>query len=287
VARLARGARRLVARPAVPRSHVAGGGDPGGRDADGDAGIGGADVQCSGFNIQTFADIGLGTLGGPNLTNFDYLPSGRIFAIGKTGFVAVGPPPPSTANQWSRVTVNGADQFIVNSDGDRGLTGLALAVDFASSGRLYLAYNYDGQGCPGAACGRIASFLANDAGNPTNINFEKVIMDGLPSFSATGAGGDNSHTVGTVIAAPDGTLFIGNGDASSYFILDQSSFKAQNLDSPHGKIFHVDANGNGLSFNPYYNGDPGAWRSKVYTYGHRNPFRFSLKPGDERHALHW
>ena len=85
-----------------------------------------------------------------------------------------------------------------------------------------------------------------------------ILLDGLPSFSANNPGaGDNSHTVGNVVAAPDGTLFIGNGDASSYFLPepgpgctecrpDQSSFNAQNLGSPRGKIFHVNRDGSAV-----------------------------------------
>ena len=100
--------------------------------------------KTPGFNIQTFADIGLDTLGGANLTNFVYLPSGKILAIGKTGYIAVGAPPPSGPGSWARLTVNGVPggAIDVNTDGDRGLTGLDLAPDYATSRRLYLAYNY-------------------------------------------------------------------------------------------------------------------------------------------------
>src|SRR5262249_40365647 len=44
-------------------------------------------------------------------------------------------------------------------------------------------------------------------------------------------------------------------------------------------IFHVDSSGRGLASNPFWNGDANAWRSKVFAYGLRNPFRFSLQPG--------
>jgi hypothetical protein len=86
---------------------------------------------------------------------------------------------------------------------------------------------------------------------------------------------------------------VGNGDGSSYFLPepgpgctdcrpDQSSFNAQNLDSPRGKIFHINPDGTGVASNPHYGeggASPSSWRSRVFTYGHRNPFRFSLKPG--------
>jgi hypothetical protein len=48
-----------------------------------------------------------------------------------------------------------------------------------------------------------------------------------------------------VLVAPDHTVFAGTGEASSYNLPDPSAFGAQDIDSPR-KIFHIDANGNGL-----------------------------------------
>jgi glucose/arabinose dehydrogenase len=240
-----------------------------------------------GFNIASFSDLGNVISGG--VTDFAYLPSGQIVAISKTGFVGVGPPP-GGAGTWTRLAVNGvADAPVsVNSDGDRGLVGLALSSDFSTSRHVYLLYDYNATGnCnlaegPGTVCGRLSRWTLDDANNPTNIGAEAVIIDDLPSYSPTQPGnGDNSHTVGTVLVAPDGSLFVGNGDASSYNVPDQTSFQAQNLDSPRGKIFRINPDGTGVSTNPFYgqNPDPSSWRSRIFAYGLRNPFRFSLKPG--------
>src|SRR5262249_40282723 len=109
---------------------------------------------------------------------------------------------------------------------------------------------------------------------------EVVVLDQVPSFSSTGATCANSHTVGTVLAQPDGTLFVGNGDASSNCNVDNSALAAQDLTSPRGKILHINANGTGVSSNPFYEpGNPSSWRSRVFAYGLRNPFRFTVKPG--------
>src|ERR1700737_1987007 len=64
-----------------------------------------APVLKPGFNIGTFADL-TSVMGGANLTNFAYLPGGKVLAVGKTGFIAVGPPP-GTAGAYVRLTVNG------------------------------------------------------------------------------------------------------------------------------------------------------------------------------------
>ena len=46
-----------------------------------------------------------------------------------------------------------------------------------------------------------------------------------------------------------------------------------------GKVFRVDPiTGQGPASNPYYDGNPDSNRSKAYTIGFRNPFRFALHP---------
>jgi Glucose / Sorbosone dehydrogenase/PKD domain len=239
-----------------------------------------------GFNIATFTDLGEPVSGG--VTNFAYLPSGKILAVSKTGFIGVGPQP-GTPGAWTRLMINGGPNALpnLNSDGDRGLSGLALSLDFGTSGKIYVLYNVvngaNGFNCGGPVCGRLSSFLLDDANNPTAVvpGSETVIIPDFPSYSINAPGnGDNSHTVGTVIVAPDGTLFVGNGDASSYNIADNTSFQAQSLASPRGKILHVNTDGSGVGSNPYYQpGAPSSWQSRVFTYGQRNPYRFQLKPG--------
>ena len=235
-----------------------------------------------GFNIATFTELGEPVSGG--VTNFAYLPSGKILAVSKTGFFGVGPQP-GQPGTWTRLFINGGPNPLpnLNSDGDRGLSGLELSFDFASSRKIYVLYNVNGGPCGGPFCGRLSSLLLDDANNPTAVvpGSETVIIPDFPSFSVSVPGnGDNSHTVGTVIQAPDHTLFVGNGDASSFNVADDTSFQAQDLSSPRGKILHVNLDGTGVNTNPYYNaGAPSSWQSRVFTYGHRNPYRFQLKPG--------
>src|SRR5436853_267304 len=76
--------------------------------------------------------------------------------------------------------------------------------------------------------------------------------------------GDDSHTIGTVLVAPDHSVFVGVGDGSSYLQPDVSATNAQDIDSVRGKIFHINANGQGLTTNPFYRGDVNEVRAKVY-----------------------
>ncbi len=229
-----------------------------------------------GFNLAKSSQPNL-----PALTNFVFLPgTTSMLATGKCGQISLGKMNGGDLGNTTWTSVSWPSQGEVTcAPTDRGLLG--IDVDGTT---VYLLYNYTG----GASCpdggpkiyGRLRKVTANSATAPTSLSTGTVILDCLPAFSSVHPGdGDDSHTVGTVLVAPDHTLFAGTGEGSSYNLADPSALASQDIDSPRGKIFHIDANGNGLSSNPFWNGDQDAWRSKVFAYGFRNPFRFSLQPG--------
>ncbi|MEJ6480734.1 PA14 domain-containing protein [Nostoc punctiforme UO1] len=91
------------------------------------------------------------------------------------------------------------------------------------------------------------------------------------------ANDSESHSVGAVRFGTDGSLFVSLGDGTSYNGIDPRAIRVQDIDNLSGKILHIDAiTGQGLSSNPFYNGDPNSNRSKVYNLGLRNPFRFTI-----------
>ena len=55
----------------------------------------------------------------------------------------------------------------------------------------------------------------------------------------------------------------------------------RDLDSLSGKVLRVTPTGKGLRTNPYWTGDAGDNRSKVWAYGVRNPFRITVRPGTQ------
>jgi glucose/arabinose dehydrogenase len=88
-----------------------------------------------------------------------------------------------------------------------------------------------------------------------------------------------SHSIGAVRFGNDGSLFVSNGDGTSYNDVDPRAVRVQDLDNLSGKLLRIDPiTGDGLASNPFFNGDPDSNRSKVYNYGYRNPFRFSINP---------
>ena len=105
-----------------------------------------------------------------------------------------------------------------------------------------------------------------------------VLPDGsnLQDFLAADS---NSHSIGSVEFGNDGLLYISNGDGTSYNRLDPRTTRVQDVDNLSGKIIRIDPiSGQGLSSNPFYDGNVNSNRSKVFQLGLRNPFRFVISP---------
>ncbi len=89
----------------------------------------------------------------------------------------------------------------------------------------------------------------------------------------------DTHSIGFLKFGTDGTLFVSNGDGTSYNGLDPRTTRVQDIDNLSGKILRIDpVTGQGVASNPFFNGDPNSNRSKVFAYGLRNPFRFTIDP---------
>ncbi len=90
-----------------------------------------------------------------------------------------------------------------------------------------------------------------------------------------------------MVFAPDGSLLVSIGDGASYNTMDRRAVRVQSLDSLSGKVLRIDPlTGHGLPENPFYDGRPTSNRSKVYQYGLRNPFRFTVN-SDTGTDTHW
>ncbi len=123
-----------------------------------------------------------------------------------------------------------------------------------------------------------SGILNKDTGKPfTSLddylnNLDKV--QNIPNFIANDS---ESHSVGSVRFGTDGSLFVSLGDGTSYNGRDPRSIRVQDVNNLSGKILRIDPiTGQGLSSNPFYNGDPNSNSSKVYNLGLRNPFRFTI-----------
>ena len=178
----------------------------------------------------------------------------------------------------------------VNHSGDRGLIGIAVDSDFSANHYLYLLYVFDdGTGAPD---GRKTSRLTRVVVRPDNT----VVNPAAPETVILGADDDApcpapsndvdcipadyiGHAVGTVRSDPDGTLWVGSGDASSAGWPDEGALRAYDPTSYAGKLLHVDRAGRGLPGHPYCASDANLEHTctKVFARGFRNPYRFALR----------
>lgn len=205
----------------------------------------------------------------------------------------------------------------VNTYWDRGLLGLAVDPGFPITPYVYLMYTLDPPGLPGMpgqADGpdgggervsrliRVSAFLTDttvaDPGSTVVLLGQNSTLANIGDPADEGGIGgasscdDNgipmtdclpsdspSHSVGSIRFGTDGSLYVSHGDGASFGDYDARALRAQDLDSLGGKVLRIDPlTGEGLPGNPFYNGDPASNRSKVWSYGFRNPFRMVLDP---------
>lgn len=193
-------------------------------------------------------------------TDIAYTPEDGYISAGKGGHLAyVSPTGDATP----------LGDLKVREDQDLGLTGIEPAHDFATSRIMYVARTTD------TSMLRISRFKVEystgDNPHPVGLGPETTLFE-------TPARGD-SHSVGGLAAAPDGTVWATIGDSADYGRVDPLALDAQNLEGPYGKLLHFTSDGAGVADNPYYDASaPGSWKSRVYAKGFRSPFRFSLDP---------
>ena len=196
-----------------------------------------------------------------DLSSIAFVPAGML-TLGLSGTVTFVPSggEPRVVGQVPGVLVKG----------DIGAIGLAVGPDFATTGTVFIAYSY----ATGAGMvGRVSRWSLSPPSAPTSMAGEQVLLDGIRLDVAI-------HGLGTLAIGPDGSLLVGMGDASSASFADARSRRAQDLTQPHGKILRIDpTTGAGRADNPFFDpAAPASWRSRVYAYGLRNPFRFALDP---------
>ena len=174
----------------------------------------------------------------------------------------------------------------VNVVNDRGLMGLALDPNFATTGYVYLYYTYEPNGNPNDISPKTLRLtrVKADPANPdvALANSETVLLGSstaapcAPNTDCISSDSD-SHIGGTLRFGLEGKLYLSTGDGASYSFEDPLALRAQSLNSLNGKILRLNADGTAPSDNPFYDGTNSV-KSKVYSYGLRNPYRFAIHP---------
>jgi glucose/arabinose dehydrogenase len=214
----------------------------------------------------------------------DWTPDGRTLVLEKPGVLKVAMP----GSQAATTVFDFRSR--VNENHDRGALGLAVDADFATNRFVYLLYTYDVNPLSPDSGGEMVSQLLRVTLSPTNrVADETVLLGSYTSGKCPTAANNvdcipsdyDSHSIGTVRSAPDGTLYLGSGDGASYNAADVRALRAYDEQSMAGKILHIDRNGRGLPGHPFCpsNTNLSDVCTKVFARGLRNPFRFALRSG--------
>ena len=149
---------------------------------------------------------------------------------------------------------------------DRGLQSLAIAPDFATSGRVYLDYT-------DAAGNIVIAEIRVNGGTAPPSSLRTVLT--VP-YEANA-----NHYGGQVQFGPEGDLFIATGDGGHGGLNDEHH-NAQSLGTLLGKMLRIDPAPAGALPYTVPTGNPFAGAAApfntIWSNGLRNPYRFSFDP---------
>lgn len=191
-----------------------------------------------------------------NPTAMQFAPDGRLFVCQQGGAL--------------RVIKNGAllaTPFLtlsVDSNGERGLLGVAFDPNFAVNQYVYVYYTTTTV----PVHNRVSRFTAN--GDVVVPGSEVVILD------LDNLGFATNHNGGAIDFGPDGKLYIAVGENADAFL-------SQSLTSRFGKMLRINTDGSPAAGNPTtFPGISGATQGvyqSIWAVGLRNPFTFAFNPG--------
>jgi len=165
---------------------------------------------------------------------------------------------------------------ILLSGGERGLLGMALSPDYASTRRFYVNYT-------NASGHTVIARYMRSAGDPG-------VADPGTRFDLRWPGGAAfieqpfaNHNGGHLAFGPDGFLYIGLGDGGSG---NDPGHRAQDPTTLLGKMLRIDvsvADGHPTGYivppdNPFISRGPAGTPPEIWSFGWRNPWRYNFDP---------
>ena len=211
--------------------------------------FGGIRTQPAGFTRNASYITGLSAA-----TAFAQAPDGRIFVAQQGGAMRV-------VHNNGVLSPTPFMTLTVDSNGERGLLGVAFHPNFAVNQLVYAYYTT----ASGGTHNRVSRFTAN--GDVVVPNSEEILVN-LPGLSAT------NHNGGAIHFGADGKLYVAVGD-------NANGANSQSLATPLGKLLRFNDDGTIPGDNPFCTtqGNPAC---AVWAYGLRNPFTFAVQPGTGR-----
>ncbi len=185
----------------------------------------------------------------------------RLFVVEQRGVIRVFENNPPIAS--SSVFLDISDKVLTRG-GEQGLLGLAFPSDFEQTGLFYVNYVAD------EPSRTVLSRFSVSQNNPNlaDKQSEFILLEVLQPTEI--------HNGGQIAFGPDGYLYIAKGDGGP---AADPFGRGQDLETLLGKILRIDVSLGGNytipSDNPFV-GNIFGYREEIYSYGFRNPWRFSF-----------
>jgi glucose/arabinose dehydrogenase len=193
-----------------------------------------------------------------NPTAMAFAPDGRLFVCQQGGQL--------------RVIKNGAllaTPFVtltVDSNGERGLLGVAFDPNFATNQFVYVYYT----ATTPTIHNRVSRFTANG---------DVALAGEVPIFDLNNLSAATNHNGGAIHFGSDGKLYIAVGE-------NANAANSQTLGNLLGKILRINSDGSIPSDNPTtfsgIAGSPSGNNRAIWSVGLRNPYTFTFQPGSGR-----
>jgi glucose/arabinose dehydrogenase len=190
-----------------------------------------------------------------NPWGLEILPDGRFLVTEKRGTMRV-----VTRDGKVGAPLTGVPQ--VDASGQGGLLDVTLDPNFATSKLVFFSFSE-----PGPGNGTAGTAAARGRLTETGLEDVKVIYRQEPKVTG------GNHYGSRVVFAPDGKVFITQGERFSY--RDQ----AQDLKSLLGKVIRINPDGTIPNDNPFVGKDA---RGEIWSYGHRNVQGAAIDPATGR-----
>ena len=177
----------------------------------------------------------------------EFLPDGRMLVTEKPGRLRV-----VETDGKLGAPITGVPKVV--SAGQGGLLDVALANDFADSGRIFLSYSEPREeGKNGTSVASAKLVLDGDGGKLEDV---KVIFRQQPAYRS------DLHFGSRIVVTPEGNLFVTLGERSRPEIRGE----AQNPKNHIGTIVYITPDGAPAASSPARDG----WDPLIWSIGHRN-----------------
>jgi glucose/arabinose dehydrogenase len=177
----------------------------------------------------------------------EFLPDGRMLVTEKAGRLRV-----IETDGKLGAPIKGVPEVVDKRQG--GMLDVALASDFADSGRIFLSYSEPRE--EGKNATSVASAKLVLDGNGGALEDLKVIFRQQPAYNG------GLHFGSRIVVTPDGDLFVTVGERSDASVRGE----AQNPKTTLGKVIHIKADGTPAASKPAQEG----WDPLIWSIGHRN-----------------